>query len=259
MDKHAEVTIPPYSAADRLDSWKAIASHLHRDIRTVQRWQREGLPVYRHRHFKYGSIYAYKTEVDSWWPTRQAARKKIAESRSFQFAVFKAPVLKRTIYAGLALLIGLLSLMSYHLFGPRIRRLIAQTVPSKQATIVVLPFQDLSSNSHAGAQASQFTSELISEIQRAGYVRVVQYHPDGSDALPSENFAAVARALHADAAVEGSIRYDGTHATISATLIRGSTGHALWSTQFEQEDENLKAFQQRAARTTALGIRNILF
>src|SRR5215467_6583132 len=60
------------SAADRLDSWKEIASYLRRDVRTVQRWEKkEGLPVYRHQHDKLGSVYAYKGELDTWFNTRQ--------------------------------------------------------------------------------------------------------------------------------------------------------------------------------------------
>ena len=36
---------------DRLDSWKEIAAYLHRDVTTVQRWEkREGMPVHRHLH-----------------------------------------------------------------------------------------------------------------------------------------------------------------------------------------------------------------
>lgn len=58
--------------ADRLDSWKEIASYLRRDVRTVQRWEKkEGLPVYRHLHDKLGSIYAYRNELTQWFNTRQ--------------------------------------------------------------------------------------------------------------------------------------------------------------------------------------------
>jgi TolB-like protein/Tfp pilus assembly protein PilF len=58
--------------ADRLDSWKEIASYLRRDVRTVQRWEKkEGLPVYRHQHEKLGSVYAYKIELDQWFSARQ--------------------------------------------------------------------------------------------------------------------------------------------------------------------------------------------
>src|SRR5947209_14274737 len=58
--------------ADRLDSWKEIASYLRRDVRTVQRWEKkEGLPVYRHLHDKLGSIYAYRNEFTDWFTSRQ--------------------------------------------------------------------------------------------------------------------------------------------------------------------------------------------
>jgi eukaryotic-like serine/threonine-protein kinase len=55
------------AAADRLDSWKEIASYLRRDVRTVQRWERrEGLPVHRLPHDRLGSVYAFKSELDAW-------------------------------------------------------------------------------------------------------------------------------------------------------------------------------------------------
>src|SRR5258707_584518 len=39
-----------------LDSWKAIATYLGREVRTVQRWEsREHLPVHRHLHNKTAS------------------------------------------------------------------------------------------------------------------------------------------------------------------------------------------------------------
>ena len=52
---------------DRLDSWKEIATYLHRDVTTVQRWEkREGMPVHRHLHDRMGSVYASRAELDAW-------------------------------------------------------------------------------------------------------------------------------------------------------------------------------------------------
>src|ERR1700722_12296051 len=57
---------------DRLDSWKAIATYLRRDVTTVQRWEkREGMPVHRHVHDKRGSVYALAPELDAWLKTRR--------------------------------------------------------------------------------------------------------------------------------------------------------------------------------------------
>jgi Tol biopolymer transport system component len=51
----------------RLESWKEIAEYLRREVRTVQRWEREqGLPVHRHAHQRRSSVYAFPTELDQW-------------------------------------------------------------------------------------------------------------------------------------------------------------------------------------------------
>ena len=58
-------------AKTRLDSWKKIAAHFNRDVTTVQRWERrEGMPVHRHVHDKQGSVYAFRSELDTWWESR---------------------------------------------------------------------------------------------------------------------------------------------------------------------------------------------
>jgi Tol biopolymer transport system component len=73
--RRPEPVSPP--ASDRLDSWKEIATYLKREIRTVQRWEKqEGLPVHRHLHDKLGTVYAYKAEVDAWWNDGRARLEK---------------------------------------------------------------------------------------------------------------------------------------------------------------------------------------
>lgn len=56
-----------WTGTDRLDSWKEIATYLRREVRTVQLWEkREGLPVHRHFHKRLGSVYALRSEIESW-------------------------------------------------------------------------------------------------------------------------------------------------------------------------------------------------
>jgi hypothetical protein len=67
-ESHGVSVLANPEANDRLDSWKEIASHLKRTVRTVQRWERhEGLPVHRHLHQRANSVYARKSELDEWW------------------------------------------------------------------------------------------------------------------------------------------------------------------------------------------------
>ena len=59
---------PKPDADDRVGSWKEIASHLKRTVRTVQRWEKhERLPIHRHRHRRGNSVHAYKSELNDWW------------------------------------------------------------------------------------------------------------------------------------------------------------------------------------------------
>lgn len=68
----------PAPPEDRLDSWKEIAAYLNRGVRTVRRWEREeGLPVHRHVHRVLGTVYAYKSEIESW---RQTGQRRTAPS-----------------------------------------------------------------------------------------------------------------------------------------------------------------------------------
>jgi len=62
----------PGSPTQRLDSWKAVAAFLGRDVSTVRRWEKEtGLPVHRVAGNKRHAVYAYTDELDLW--LRQAA------------------------------------------------------------------------------------------------------------------------------------------------------------------------------------------
>ncbi len=49
-----------------LESWKEIADHCGRSVRTVQRWARRGLPVYRDAGGTSDRVYAFAEEIDAW-------------------------------------------------------------------------------------------------------------------------------------------------------------------------------------------------
>jgi len=63
------------STDDRLQSWKEIAAYLNRDVRTVQRWERQfGLPVYRNPDQKRSAVHALRHELDVWLAETHVAR-----------------------------------------------------------------------------------------------------------------------------------------------------------------------------------------
>ncbi len=66
-----------------LNTWKEIAGHLGRGVRTVQRWERDlGMPIHRPYGRPRTSVMALRTEIDAWaaklrlQQQRQAAKSK---------------------------------------------------------------------------------------------------------------------------------------------------------------------------------------
>jgi Tol biopolymer transport system component len=85
--QHPNRASPTRAPPDRLDSWKAIAAYLKRDVTTVQRWERrEGMPVHRHLHDKQGSVYAFCSELHAWSEGRRMGVSQHDEPTSGQTA-----------------------------------------------------------------------------------------------------------------------------------------------------------------------------
>ena len=75
--------------ARRLDSWKEIAAHFGRRVRTVQRWEKEeGLPVHRLPHRRRATVFAWPEELDAWWASRTVlpAAQKVGAPTRFRAA-----------------------------------------------------------------------------------------------------------------------------------------------------------------------------
>src|SRR5262245_38447444 len=112
--------------ASRLDSWKEIAAHLRRSVRTVKRWEKEeGLQVHRHLHQRLGTVHAFTTEVDEWLKTRGAPA--VVETRR-----------RRARAVSIAGVIVVAALASVFLF-----RSAARPQPLARVMIAVLPFENL--------------------------------------------------------------------------------------------------------------------
>jgi len=57
----------------KLEGWGEIALYLRREIRTVQRWERNlGLPIHRLPVGRQNAVYAYPSELDQWYREREA-------------------------------------------------------------------------------------------------------------------------------------------------------------------------------------------
>jgi TolB-like protein/Tfp pilus assembly protein PilF len=249
---------PPHPPDDRLDSWKEIAAYLRRDESTVRRWEKDGLPVHRHRHKLRAAVFAYKSELDAWW---RNAEHEAPESRPAPAA---APVPEGSAVPVLA--VGNRSrfparvavfLMAAIVVGSGawwIRHRPAHASPAhRNIMLAVLPLQNLSGDPNEEYFSDGLTEEMITQLSRlqpdrlAVIARTSTMQYKGT----AKRVDVIGRELHADYLLEGSVRRAGGQVRISVQLIRISDQTHVWAESYQREARDILALQSDFAGAVA--------
>jgi TolB-like protein/Flp pilus assembly protein TadD len=245
------------TSEDRLDSWKEIAAYLDRDVTTVQRWEkREGMPVHRHVHDKRGSVYALAPELDAWLLSR---KQRLGEEPGEREVEPKAP---RQAEGGdghrvrlgarwwLALAgICLLCLLAAAYVIDRGRSETA--AQSKIGSLAVLPLRNLSGDPTQEYLADGMTEALIGRLARMHNLRVISRTSVMRFKNPQLSVPEIARMLHVDAIVEGSVMREGDRIRVTAQLIHGPSDQHFWSETYDRQLRDVFAVQGELAQSIA--------
>jgi TolB-like protein/Tfp pilus assembly protein PilF len=247
---------PPESAPqERLDSWKEIAAYLNRDVTTVQRWERrEGMPVHRHLHDKRGSVYALSSELDAWQKSRKIGVEDEPEELPEGVPQKVEDDQRSKIASGVSqrLVIGLAVAVLALLAGAYVRaRIRAGSASEPIKSLAVLPLKNLSGDPSQEYLADGMTEALIGRIANIQGLRVVSRtsvmrFKDSKLSLPE-----LAKAVGADAVVEGSVVREGDRIRVSAQLIRASTDMHLFSTIYDRDLQQVLALESDVAQDIA--------
>jgi TolB-like protein/Tfp pilus assembly protein PilF len=258
MSEPAPGILPPVRPPDdRLDSWKEIAVYLHRDVKTVQRWEkREGMPVHRHQHDRMGSVYAFGSELDAWVQSR---RLRLEEEEQQHERRPEAPVdaegdhgprgtpgTRRWLVVGGVVVLALLAATQV-MTRSRAR---GATRP-KIKSLAVLPLKNLSGDATQEFLADGITEAIIGRLSNIHDLRVISrtsamHFKDTQLSVPE-----IARTLRVDAIVEGSVIREGTRIRVTAQLIRGSTDEHFWSETYDRELRDALALESEVAQSIA--------
>jgi len=240
---------PPDSRGRRLESWKEIAAYLGRDVTTVRRWERrEGLPVSRILHSKIGSVYAYTTELDAWRDSRApAATTDVADVHPVpEIAAQRIRVARRWfVVSGVAIL----ALLVVAYFATR-SRLRGATGP-KIKSLAVLPLKNLSGDPTQEYLADGMTEALIGRLSSIHDLRVISRTSAMQFKNSSLSVPEIARTLHVDAIVEGSVIRDASRIRVHAQLIRAATDEHFWSETYDRELGDALGLESDVAQTIA--------
>jgi TolB-like protein len=235
-----------------LDSWKAIALYLQRDVTTVQRWEKqEGMPVHRHLHHKRGSVYALSSELDAWRQSRklrfddvqEPAPEAPAGSDRQQTTV---PGGRRWVVLSAAA-VALVALLTLVYVATRSRA--GDAGRPKIRSLAVLPLQNLSGDPSQDYMADGMTEELIGRLSGIHGLRVISrtssmHFKNTQLALPE-----IARMLAVDAIVEGSLVREGQQIRVHAQLIRAATDEHIWAGEYQRNYESILEVQAEVARS----------
>lgn len=122
-------------------------------------------------------------------------------------------------------------------------------------SLAVLPLDNLSGDASQDYFAEGMTDELITDLAQIRALRVISRTSSGMYKGSREPLPQIARDLHVDAVVEGSVVKSGDRVRITAQLIRASTDEHLWAKSYEGDVRDSIGLQNQVARTIAEQIR----
>ncbi len=151
---------------------------------------------------------------------------------------------------GGGLLAALTLLVGFNVSGVRDRLLGKSAVPRIQS-LVVLPLTNLSGDPEQDYFADGMTEQLTTILGQISALRVISrtsamHYKGANKTLPE-----IARELHADAVLEGSVERSGNHVRITAQLIEAPTDRHLWARSYQRDLRDVLNLQDEVAEAIA--------
>jgi TolB-like protein/DNA-binding winged helix-turn-helix (wHTH) protein len=151
------------------------------------------------------------------------------------------------------LLTGLVVVLAFAL---RANRAIATGKALEHSTsLVVLPLENLSGDKEQDYFADGMTDELIANLAKIRSLHVISRSTAMAYKGTRKPLSEIARELHVDAVVEGTVMRVGNRVRITAELVQVSTDHHLWADTYESQMGDVLALQNRVSSAIVNEIR----
>lgn len=122
-------------------------------------------------------------------------------------------------------------------------------------SIAVLPLVNLSGKADQDYFADGLTDALIGDLARIGALQVISRTSAMQFKGTHKLLPEIARDLHVDGVVEGTVQRAGDHVRISAQLIDAAADRPLWTQRYERDVKDILTLQNEIAATIAQQIR----
>ena len=177
-----------------------------------------------------------------------AASNRQAYPQPSPFKSKRTPLL--VLYSLAALLAIAVTLIAVNVHGWR-DRLMGRARPPQIRSLAVLPFENLSGDTDQDYFADGMTDALINDLGQISALRVISRTSVMAYKGAKKSLPVIARQLHVDAVVEGSVRRYGDKVQINVQLVQASTDLQLWGKSYEQDLRDILTLQNTAARAIA--------
>jgi len=121
--------------------------------------------------------------------------------------------------------------------------------------LAVLPFQNLSGDPKQEYLADGITDAIIDRLSGIHGLRVISRTSMMRFKNSHQSVPEIAKQLHVEAVVEGSVRREGTRVRVGAQLIRGATDDHIWSEDYDREMRDILALESDVAQSIAGKVR----
>jgi tetratricopeptide (TPR) repeat protein len=224
-----------------LDSWKEIAQHLNRTVRTCQKWEQTyDLPVHRFDGTPKARVFAYREELDHW------LEEILHEREATQKSTLSSFLRKRN-----TLFISALVLIVLIVSAVIILRIIpgkeAVQLPPLKPTLAILPFENISRDVSLEDWRAGLSELLITDLNQSRFINVLSRDKIYSilkklDLLEAKKYTTedlikVANEGRADYTVSGSFIKAGEIIAVTLLLQKPHTGDSIGSKMVECQGE----------------------
>jgi TolB-like protein/DNA-binding winged helix-turn-helix (wHTH) protein/predicted negative regulator of RcsB-dependent stress response len=158
-----------------------------------------------------------------------------------------APSVKRRLTA--IVLGGLAALALIAVAWMPVRRLFVSDVAA--ASIVVLPFVDMTEDKHDQPFCDGLTEELSNWLAQIPALRVVARTSAFSFRGQDQDVRKIGKALDTNHILEGSMRRSGDHMRVTVQLIDARNGYHLWSANYDRPMDDTIKMQEDISRSVA--------
>ena len=118
-------------------------------------------------------------------------------------------------------------------------------------SLAVLPLANLSGNPNEEYFADGMTDELTTMLAKDSTLRIVSRTSAMQFKAAHRSLPEIARALHVDAILEGSISRSSQQVHMTLQLVRGDTDSHLWAESYDRDTNDVAALPDEAARAIA--------